>query len=514
METKAPTAVRILIATGFAISCFGLLLFLWISFGGPVPLKPEGYKVTVPFTEASQLAQGADVRVSGVSVGKISQVERIPGGEAEATLELNSDFAPIPSDTQAILRQKTLLGETYVELTPGSEEAEPLPENGAIPTAQVSDAVQLDEVFRTFDPKTQEAFRVWMQGQAASWQGRGDDVSAALASLDPFADEANRLLRLLDTQEEAVTKLVSQGGEVFGALSERQGQLQGLIRNSNIVFGTTARRNEELAEAFTIFPTFLRESRETLTRLEEFAVDTDPVVTALRPAARELAPTAFELEALAPHLEAFFNVLPPIIAAAPAGMKATRRLLDDHLPPLLGSLDDWLGPVNAIFEVVRRYRREFTGLANLAAASQNVFFEISALREAHYIRTESPLTPEAIAAYPQRLDVTRTNPYLSPGAFMDLAGGLDSFETRHCTQDVDAQLDPATATDPIFQANTDGDAAEAQTFFDRLQRFAFNNQLDTNLITATGCDAQPAVDSVGSPSESSRYLHVRDLENP
>ena len=171
METKAPTAVRILIATGFAISCFGLLLFLWISFGGPVPLKAEGYKVTVPFTEASQLAQGADVRVSGVSVGTISRVERIPGGEAEATLELNSDFAPIPSDTRAILRQKTLLGETYVELTPGSEESEPLPENGAIPTAQVSDAVQLDEVFRTFDPKTQEAFRVWMQGQAGRLAG-------------------------------------------------------------------------------------------------------------------------------------------------------------------------------------------------------------------------------------------------------------------------------------------------------------------------------------------------------
>lgn len=38
METQAPTFGRIAIAAGFALSCFGLLLFLWIAFGGPVPL--------------------------------------------------------------------------------------------------------------------------------------------------------------------------------------------------------------------------------------------------------------------------------------------------------------------------------------------------------------------------------------------------------------------------------------------------------------------------------------------
>ena len=79
-----------------------------------------------------------------------------------------------------------------------------------------------------------------MQGQAGALRGRGEDLSAAIGALEPFADEATRLLRVLDTQEQAVTKFVSDGGEVFGALSERQGQLQGLIRASNAVFGTTA----------------------------------------------------------------------------------------------------------------------------------------------------------------------------------------------------------------------------------------------------------------------------------
>ena len=164
METRPPTIGRILIAIGFAVSCFGLFLFLWIAFGGPVPLKAEGYKVTVPFSEASQLAEAADVRISGVSVGRVSRVERGAEGQAEATIELDARYAPIPNDTQAILRQKTLLGETYVELTPGSAESGEMPEGGELPVAQVSEAVQLDEVFRAFDERTRAAFQGWMQG--------------------------------------------------------------------------------------------------------------------------------------------------------------------------------------------------------------------------------------------------------------------------------------------------------------------------------------------------------------
>ena len=68
METKAPGITRILVAVGFAISCFGLALFLWLAFGGPIPLQPEGYRFTVPFQEATQLAQEvgrADLRGLG-----------------------------------------------------------------------------------------------------------------------------------------------------------------------------------------------------------------------------------------------------------------------------------------------------------------------------------------------------------------------------------------------------------------------------------------------------------------
>jgi virulence factor Mce-like protein len=505
---------RILIAVGFAISCFALALFLWLAFGGAIPLKPEGYRFKVPFTEATQLAVESDVRISGVSVGKVKQVELSDSGRAEATIEVDAPYAPIPENTRATLRQKTLLGETYVELTPGDRDGPTLPEGDALPQANVADSVQLDEIFRTFDEPTRAAFQAWMQGQAASLRGRGEDLNIAIASLVPFAEQADKLLRQLDSQDLAVQKFVRDGGEVFEALSERSGQLRGLIDNAATVFATTAARDQELEDTFRVFPTFLRESRETLDRLERFAVDTDPVVQALQPTAEELQPTLLEAQRLSPQLEDLFKALPRTIRAAPAGFGATRKLLDDNLPPLLEAFDPWLADFNSILEVVRMYRREVTSfLANVAALSNGVFFDPELNEAFHYVRTEAPLAPEAVASYPQRLGITRTNPYLKPGGYLDVKTFMRSFETRQCGGGINAALDPTTPSNPDFQARVHADdvPAESQAFFDRLKRFAFVDQLSTTAIAAPGCEKQAPFDSIGVSPEQSDYLHVRQL---
>jgi len=521
MATRPPTVARILIAVGFTLSCFGLALFLWIAFGGPSPLKPQSYRVTVPFDEATTLAQESDVRISGVSVGKVKSIELADSGVAEAELELQPAYAPLPVDSEAVLRQKTLLGETYVELTPGDDDAGMIDEGGELAKAQVADSVQLDEIFRAFDQPTRDAFQAWMQGQAAALRGRGDDLSLAIASLDPFAEEADRALRVLDTQRLAVRRLVRDGGEVFSALSERQGQLRGLITNSDEVFSTTAARDAELEQTFQIFPTFLRESRATLTRLDEFAQDTDPLVQQLRPAARELSPTLIDLGRLAPELEGFLRGLRGTISAADPGLPATRRLLTDDLTPLLTDLDPFLADFNSIFEAVGLYRREVTALlGNLTASTLAAQNDAGATRK--LLRTSSPLLPEALASgYPRRLEINRANPYGLFGQFLSLdpdtgQGYLDSYETRHCppgaTPGINAQLDPADR-DVLIPT----DVPASRSLFDRIRRFSFNDipagldgMYNTDDLPAPPCDQQPDYDSIGVSPEQTQYLHVRE----
>src|SRR4051794_1901307 len=177
MQKQTPTLGRLLVMVGFALSCFGLLLFLWLAFGGSIPLAPKGYRFQTSFGEATQLAQEADVRISGVNVGKVKKVELGDDGRTNTTIELDDQYAPLPKDAKAILRQKTLLGETYVELTPGTKSAGMIPENGRLATAQVAPTVELDEIFRALNPQTRRAFQIWQQDLGKGIQGHGQDFS-------------------------------------------------------------------------------------------------------------------------------------------------------------------------------------------------------------------------------------------------------------------------------------------------------------------------------------------------
>ncbi len=139
MGLKAPKLSLILVAAVFVLSCFGFTLFVWKSFGGPTPFQAHGYRFHVVFgTEASQMTPNADVRISGVSIGKVIKVEQKGQGEgADVLVEVDPEFAPIPSDTRAIVRFKSLLGEAFLALTPGSQDAPLLEENGTLAAANV-----------------------------------------------------------------------------------------------------------------------------------------------------------------------------------------------------------------------------------------------------------------------------------------------------------------------------------------------------------------------------------------
>jgi phospholipid/cholesterol/gamma-HCH transport system substrate-binding protein len=414
MQTRTPGPAQVLTMVLFALSCFGLLLFLWLSFGGPVPLKPKGYRVQVAFPEATQLGLEADVRVAGVSVGKVRQKELDPAGNRTlATLELDRRYAPIRSDAKAILRQKTLLGETYVELTPGKSQ-KMLPEDGRLANAQVAPTVELDEIFSALDPKTREAFRTWQQDLAKQIEGHGRDLNDALGSLPRFVADGADLMQVLDTQQGALRRMVRNTGVVFNALGERQDQLRNLVTGSGRVFDATASQNEALGEAIQIFPTFLDESKATLARLETFSKDTHPLVRDLTPVARDLQPTLRSTRELAPDLRRFFNDLDPLITVSKRGLPALRDTLDGA-KPLLSELGPFLGQLNPILgwlELHQHTISDFFTDGGAAVADTTSTATPGAL--GHYLRQFGPVGAETAAVWPERLPSNRGNSYLPP----------------------------------------------------------------------------------------------------
>jgi phospholipid/cholesterol/gamma-HCH transport system substrate-binding protein len=509
MSKKAPSTAQLLIIVGFALSCFAILLFLWITFGGPTPFKAKPYEIQIPFNEATQLAEQSDVRISGVSVGKVQTIEESPNGKrALATVDVEDKYAPIPAGTRAILRTKTLLGETYIELTPGSSHGPKLHDGDTLPIAQVAESVQLDEIFRTFNARTRAAFQEWMQESATAIAGQGQSLSTAFAELDPTLSEFDRLFRVLDTQRLAVRQLFRNGATTFRALRGREGQLAGLIRNSNAVFQTTARRDRDIEALFRAFPTFEDESRLTLNRLREFALNTDPLMKQLVPAAEQLSPTLVAFSRLAPQAKGFFEGLEPVIDRAPTGFPALRKLFRDQFPPLLRSLDPFLRNLNPIVTGLGLYKHEATSvMANVAAASNAVHLS-AAGTQIHFLRALGPFGPESLATFPRRTTTNRNSAYSHPLSAKRLAQGLLNFHTAQCSAGITATLDSNAPNEEAFNQRTEGDVKKAEDFFARLKHYAYGDQEDSATIPAPGCSPQAPIEPIYGTGPATLYQHT------
>jgi virulence factor Mce-like protein len=415
MNKEAPSPLKVVAMATFALSCFGLLLFLWLSFGGAVPLKPKGYRLQVAFPEATQLAVEADVRSAGVSIGKVRSKVRDPrSNRTLATIEIDRRYAPIRSDAKAMLRQKTLLGETFVEMTLGTDGAPSVPEGGRLRNERVDASVELDEILDSLDPYTRKAFRTWQQDLGASVEGRGRDLNDSFGNLPGFVEEGGDLLSVLDQQKEALQVLVRETGTVFGALTEREGQLKTLITAQDDVFSAIAAERESFADAFRIFPTFLDESKATFTRLESFSGKAEPVLRDLAPAMRDLGPTLDSVGDFGPHLRRFFVNFDPLITVSKRSLPATTEVLRG-ITPLLAEAGPFLTQLNPILQYIGVHVYTLSDMfANLGVATGAKVADPGPNQLGHYLRQFGPVGPESIAIQPTRSSSNRGNAYPNP----------------------------------------------------------------------------------------------------
>lgn len=467
MIKQAPRPLQMFAMVAFVFACVGVLLYLWLSFGGVVPLKSEGYRFKVHFPEATQLAEQADVRISGVPVGKVVRIELGPQNTTEATLEMRSRYAPVAKDARAMLRTKSLLGETFVDLTTGDRSNGTIPDGGLLAESSVAPTVELDEIFRTFDDDTQAAFQTWMQSQATAVNRRGADINAMFGNFPEFLEASDDILTELNAQSRAVSETIRGTGEFFSALSARDGQLARLITESNRLFQVTAARNRDFAAIWEELPDFARESRLTLPRLTRFARNARPVVQQLQPAAREMAPAFAALQRLSPEFESFFTGLGPTITASRRGVPALESLLEDF-PPLLAEFEPFLRNFNPLIEYLWLGRRDVTSFFGNVTAS-TLGRRLGGLTPnaprsdlVHYLRVTSTLNPQALSYFPRQLGQTRANAYMAPDGLEHLAEGLRMFDTDSCSNG-----DPAAPA---------GDTPELR----ELRAFVFRTDPDVN----------------------------------
>jgi virulence factor Mce-like protein len=456
VNTKPPSRGGLTALGIFVLACFCLTMFMLLTFGGAIPLQPKSWRVLVPVTDASLIARQADVRIAGVNVGKV--IDRHLDSDQEhtiLTLEVDPEYAPLKTSTRAVLRLKTILGEGFVELTPGSG-TELLDDGDTLPEAQAGTTVRLDDFLRTFDEPTRNNLASWLIEQGKGVEGGAGEISATLAQLEPLGQYGGDVLEILQRQGDDLTTLIRDGGGSLAALTERRGQLRGLVRNAGRVFSTTAQRDRALADTFRELPPFLRETRTTVNRLAAFSGTATPLAVQLQPAARLLTPVLEESSRLAPSLKRLLVGIGPLAAASRTGLPAVGEALRPTVP-LLRRLKPYLGTLIPVIDYVNEYRNELSGLfGNVGAATQATLPAADGSGPLHYARASLPINPESLAFFPKRLPSNRSNAYPRPGSYAELARGLAEFDIDSCT----------TGEMPTLSASIDPDQAEElQTYY-------------------------------------------------
>jgi hypothetical protein len=233
-----------------------------------------------------------------------------------------------------------------------------------------------------------------------------------------------------------VTKTISSTADVFDAISQREGELRGLITDSNRLFAVTGRRNQDLAAIFRALPAFERESTATLPVLTRLAKDGDPVIRQLQPAASDLVPAMAALHDVSPEFKGLFTQLDDVVTASQKGLPALDDILT-RLPRLLDAFQPFLRNANPMVQYIGNNNREISAFFGNVVSASSPRDSIDVLTDAkesvHYLRTTQLLSPESLAYQPRPVGSSRQNAYQQPNAFDQLRSGLPVLTAGPCS---------------------------------------------------------------------------------
>ncbi|MGE4425436.1 MAG: MlaD family protein [Solirubrobacteraceae bacterium] len=431
MNKNAPHPLQLVLMVLFALSSFGLLLFLWTSFGGSVPLRAEPYTVRADFKQGTQLAGYADVRISGVTVGKATNIRR-DGKVVRVSLQMEPRFAPLPKGTRATLRSKTLVGETFVALSFGDRDGPKIPDGGRLAAGDVEEVVELDDILDVFDGETRPRFQALTRSFSRALRGRGNDLYAAAAQIEPTLDAAEPVLRVLDRQSASVRAGIRDLGTTFSAIGAQQAAIGDLIVHGRAVTSTTAGIEPALRATVRALPAVVGQAERTLVTARRVAGDAAPVLADLRPVVPLIQPTLRDLRSLAPDLRVTLDRLGPTLDRFDRGFPALTRVFD-AIGPLMDRLDPLTDLTLPALRYLSAYHRELgVTLANAPAATQPTARTIHG-GTAHMLRMSLPLNSDSLVGYTRRHPNHRDNPYPLPGGLADIGtkGQLAASDCSH-----------------------------------------------------------------------------------
>ncbi|HZE06597.1 MAG TPA: MlaD family protein [Solirubrobacteraceae bacterium] len=255
------------------------------------------YEVRAIFDDASFAAQGENVRIAGANVGSIQSLSVTSGKKAAVTLAItDSRFAPWHANATCAIRPQSLIGEQYVDCTPGTAAAPPLPRitrgpgTGSyyLPVTRTSSPIDSDIVQDISTEPVRQSLAVIIDEFGTGLAARGSDLNAVIRRANPALQSTDRVLKILAGQNRTLARLATDSDTVLRPLARERTQIAGFIRQANRTAVASAARARDISATFRLLPSYLRQLRPLMADLGALAGQGTPLMQSLGQSASAL----------------------------------------------------------------------------------------------------------------------------------------------------------------------------------------------------------------------------------
>jgi ABC-type transporter Mla subunit MlaD len=293
----------------------------------------DPYYVRAIFDDASFAVQGEQVRVAGAPVGSISSLGVTSGKQAAVTLEVDdSRFAPFHANATCAIRPQSLIGEQYVDCSPGTAAAPALrrirsgPGAGSyyLPVTRTSSPVDFDIVQDIYQEPVAQRLAIILNELGTGLAARGSDLNAVIHRADPALGYTDQVLKILAGQNRALASLATDSAAVLGPLAKQRKALSDFIVQANTTSVASAARASDISRSIQLLPGFLSQLR--------------PLMADLGTLAKQGTPLAADLGQSASALGREFTELTPFATAARSALVSLGSAVSRSQAPLVATI--------------------------------------------------------------------------------------------------------------------------------------------------------------------------------
>jgi phospholipid/cholesterol/gamma-HCH transport system substrate-binding protein len=356
MKSKNPVMKS---AVLLALLAGALLIFVYYyeTAGGRLPFASHLYTVTAKVQDHQGLLKHADVRAAGVKVGTVSNISNTATSQgviAEVQMQLDPGYAPIYRDATVLVRQKTLVGENYIDLARGLPKYGQVPDGGTLPLTHDLESVPLDKILNSLTPPVRREVQIDLRSLGDGLHNEGEHLNEFLGQLEPTVQNGGTILQLLNAQKQQVADVVQQTGTVMEALANRTQELRSLVTGGMQTAVAVAARDSALESSLADLPATLAQAQTSVAKLSSFSGLATPVISNLRVAVTNLEPVIHQLKPTAASARTLFNDLPPFLRVANP-LLTNLSTFSTAAAPAVPSLEAFLRQTNPALDYLKPF---------------------------------------------------------------------------------------------------------------------------------------------------------------